>query len=434
MFIEIVDLIFVGVVLAAFFLGLRTGVAALILIRPLCDRLFESARFEVAEQAISYGAIMNVVVICAMLYNVGPIWRRVPSGLRTIWLPFLLMAFVAVLYSPVQIDGLRRFLTYVSFSGMFMLSFVVVRSERDVLFFLKVVILSSVLPVVYGLFQTASGMDWFLDYRIHSTFSHPNILAFYILIIIGTILFLLSTERIRISGRVRLVLTVYLIPLLIVLVMTKTRSAWVGSFVLFLVYGLIYDRRVLALTLVAPMLVLAVPGVSERVMDLASGYDYIGGAAVMVNSYAWRQILWESSFRYIWQQPIFGYGLNSFSFYSPAFFPIDPMEGVHAHNVYIQFLFEIGLVGLISFLWIFWRCFVWLNRYWRFDRRGLTMAATIMVVYLIVCYSDNIFEYLSVDWCFWFIFGLIFAQFARYRARGMKKYTAFGRRLSAVGP
>ena len=40
-----------------------------------------------------------------------------------------------------------------------------------------------------------------------------------------------------------------------------------------------------------------------------------------------------------------------------------------------------------------------------------------MIAYLVDCYSDNIFGYLTFDWCFWFFFGLIFAQFSQYRAR-----------------
>jgi putative inorganic carbon (hco3(-)) transporter len=428
---DILAPLFAGLACAAFFFGLRTGLAALLLIRPLCDRIFELARFDVAGHAVSYGAIMNIVVICAMIWNIGPILHRVPRGLRTAWLPFLLMALVAVSYSPVQVDGLRKFLTYVSFAGMFALSFVVIRSERDFAFFLKVVVLSSVLPVLYGMFQTTSGIDWPLDDRLQSTFSHPNIFAFYVLLVVGVIFFLLATERVRIGGHLRILLMLYLIPLLGVLIMTKTRNAWAGCLVLFLAYGVIYDWRVLILTLVLPVIALMVPGVLERLADLETGNYYIGGPAVAVNAYAWRQILWDSAFVYIWRQPILGYGLDSFPFYSPFFFPLDRTTGTYAHSVYIQFLFETGFVGLICFLWIFFLCFSSTIRYWRLDWRGLAMTATMMAVYLICCSADNIFEYLSFDWCFWFTLGAIFAQLAAYRARRVAQRRPFGHRMQA---
>jgi putative inorganic carbon (HCO3(-)) transporter len=417
MFISLAGTFLATIMVGAFFFGFRTGVVALILVRPLCDRIFESGRFDVGGQAISYGALVNIAVILALFCNLSRVWQSVPAKLRTIWLPFLILAFAAVIYSPVQLEALRKFFTYFCFFVMFSFGFAVVRSERDLLYFLKMIVLSSVPPVTYGLFQIATGLDLYEDARIQSTFSHPNIFAFFIIIIIGIILFLQCTSRLKTSGRYRLVLTVYLLPLLILLIFTKTRNAWIGCAVEFLVYGMVYDRRALVLLLLAPFVALAIPGVADRVNDLSSGNDYIGGPAINVNAYAWRTILWESSFTYIWERPIFGYGLGSFFFYSPEFFPLDRHHGADAHSVYIQTIFEMGFVGLISWSLIFGRSFVWLGRFWHFDKRGVPVVAASMVAYLIACYSDNILGYLTFDWCFWFFFGLIFAQFSQYRAR-----------------
>jgi O-antigen ligase len=426
--ITILDILFICVVAAGFALGMRLGVTAVILMRPLYDRLFEASRFDDSLHQISWGALINIVIICAVLFNINRIWRRVPLKLLATWLPFLLIAFAAVLYSPeqVQVDGFRKFLTYVTFSGMFVLAFALARSEHDVIFYLKVVLLSSVIPVLYGLFQAASRIDLYQckavectvgteDFRVQSTFSHPNIFAFYVLAIIGVVLFMLSSGRISIGGRFRLVLNGYLIPLLVALIMTKTRSAWMGCLILFLVYGLVYDKRVLILVLVAPIFALFVPAISDRVLDLLSrGYYNGGNAGANVNSLAWRMLLWRGAIGYVWQQPMFGFGLDSFHFYSPQFFPLE-LKGTFAHNVFIQFLFEMGLIGLLSFLWIFWRCYVWVIRYWQTDRRGLTMVAGILGTFLVTAASDNLFEYLSFEWCFWFSIGVIFSQQVPYR-------------------
>ena len=249
-----------------------------------------------------------------MLLYVSQIWRDLPSGLRMLWLPFPLITFVAALCSPVQVDALRKFVTYLTFAAMFMFSFMVAKSERDILHYLKLIVLSSILPVFYGLFQTVSGIDWYMDSRIESTFSHPNIFAFYILAIIGTIFFLLATDRGRMSGRLRIIISAYLIPLIALLIMTKTRSAWVGCLMLFFVYGLIYDKRALILVLAAPMLALTVPAISDRIVDLATRNDYIGGTAgANINAYAWRLLLWGNAFAYIWQRPLFGFRVEILS-------------------------------------------------------------------------------------------------------------------------
>lgn len=196
-------------ILVAFIGGVRRGAAAIIVIRPICDRLFEQARFDVAGHSLSFGAVLNFIVIGAMLLSVRRISNRDQIVLERAWVPFLLIAFVAVLYSPVQVDGFRKFLTYVSYMAIFVLPFALVKTKASAEHFFRVVILSSVLPVLYGLYQLVSGRDWYQGNRVASTFMHPNIFAFFLLAIVGTVLTLLATNRVRLSPRVRQVLGVY---------------------------------------------------------------------------------------------------------------------------------------------------------------------------------------------------------------------------------
>ncbi len=298
--------------------------------------------------------------------------------------------------------------------AMFVLPLAIVRTQATAIYFTKVIVLSSVLPVLYGLLQLVTGIDWYQGTRIASTFTHPNIFAFYLLTTIAIIVSLLASSHVTLSERSRRFLTLYLVPLLVLLIATKTRSAWAGCLVLLLVYGTIQDRRVLVLALTLPILALALPAVRDRLLALASGNEYVGWVQ-SVNPYAWRQILWQKALPLIQQQPIFGHGLYSFPYYSPSFFPLESSRGVDAHNVYMQLLFETGALGLMAYLWIFWRKFAFLFRYWDFDRRGLTMVATMVSVYLIICYSDNLLEYVSYCWCFWFTLGVICAHLSHYR-------------------
>ena len=410
----LISVAFVGLIFASFLGGLRAGVTALILIRPLCDRFFEEARFDFVGRDLSCGAILNVLVIIMMILTIPRINNRIPVTLERAWLPFLLVCLAAVLYSPVVLDGLRKFLTYVSYMSMFVLPFAMAKRGRDTLYLTKVVVLSSLGPVLYGLFQLATGFDWYLDGRIQSTFTHPNIFAFYLLTTIGIILSLLSAESVLLKRGTKQLLVLYLIPLLFMLVATKTRSAWLGCLILLLVYGVIADKRVLVLTLLLPIFALAIPAVRERLTDLAAGNEYVGWVQ-NVNAYAWRKILWQKAFAYILQKPWLGYGLYSFPYYSPSFFPLETERGVDAHNVYIQLLFETGLAGLASYLWIFWRKFVWLARCWSMDKRRLSMILAIITVYMINAYSDNLLEYVSYGWCYWFALGLVFSDLSRYR-------------------
>jgi O-antigen ligase len=94
---------------------------------------------------------------------------------------------------------------------------------------------------------------------------------------------------------------------------------------------------------------------------------------------------------------------------------LESSRGVDAHNIYIQLLFETGFVGLVSYLWIFWRKLIFLLRYWAFDWRGITMVTAMVGVYLIIGYSDNLLEYVSYCWLFWFALGLTCAHLSHYR-------------------
>jgi O-antigen ligase len=358
--------------------------------------------------------VLNLVVICAALVSLQRINNKVQIRLERAWIPFLLLMLAAAFYSPVRIDALRKFLTYVSYMGMFVLPFALVKTRKTAEQFLKLIILSSVLPVLYGLFQTVSGIDWYQGSRIESTFTHPNIFAFYLLTIAALILCLLATNRAQLSLRARRILTLYLLPLLFLLVMTKTRSAWAACLFLFLVYGLVQDKRVLVMSLALPVLALAIPGVRDRLTALGSGNQYVGWVQ-HVNPYAWREILWTKAFPLILQRPLFGHGLYSFPYYSPTFFPLESTRGVDAHNVYIQLLFETGIVGVAAYLWIFARQFLCLLRHRVTDPRGLTMAGAMLGVYLITGYSDNLLEYVSYGWCYWFVAGVVFADLSQYR-------------------
>ena len=402
------------IIMAGFIGGLRSGLTGLLLIRPICDRLFELARFDFAGKEMSYGAALNFIVIGAIVLVLYRLRTKVQVTLCRAWVPFLLVTLIASFYSPVPVDAFRKFLTYVSYMAMFVLPFVLIRTERDVLYFFRIVVYSSVAPVAYGLFQLTSGHDWYQDTRIASTFSHPNIFAFYILTTIGTILSLLLSRRFSLAKNTRRLFVYYLIPLLVMLVATKCRSAWLGCIILFTVYGIIADKRVLILTMALPLCALLIPAVRDRLIDLTTGNQYVGWVQD-VNAFAWRKLLWQKAASYIANRPLFGYGLYSFPYYSPTFFPLETERGVDAHNVYIQLLFETGVVGLLSYLLIFGRKLQFILRFWQVDRPGLAMSATMVVVYLITCYSDNLLEYVSYGWCYWFTFGIVFADLSQYR-------------------
>ncbi|MDE2181445.1 MAG: O-antigen ligase family protein [Alphaproteobacteria bacterium] len=429
---DFVGLAVTTVITAAFIRGLRPGMSALIVLRPACDRIFEAGRFHVASHDFSFGAVLNAIVIGTLILNLPRVRERVPPKLAVMWPPFLLMTLLATVYSPVPGDAFRKFLTYVTCGSIFLLAFVLIRTRADLRHYLKMILLSSLIPVLYGAYELVSRTDIYPGGRIQSTFSHPNIFAFYLLLNIGIVLFLHASRTIRARRSYLAIAAVYLVPLFLMLVMTKTRSAWVACLLLLLSYGIVYDRRVLVFALgLPPILALAIPEIRSRIMDLETGNNYVGWVQ-QVNAYAWRNLLWHDAFPWILKKPLQGWGLYSFPYYSPQFFPLERAHGVDAHNVFVQLAFETGFVGLLCYLWIYVRGLSWIALYSRYDRQAVAMVVAIVVGYLVVCWSDNLLEYISFNWAFWFSVGLMFAYMSAYRShlrmlqqtRGQRSYLA----------
>jgi O-antigen ligase len=186
--------------------------------------------------------------------------------------------------------------------------------------------------------------------------------------------------------------------------MTKTRGAWFGLAAALCLYSVSHDRRFLVLIALSPLLMF-VPAIQERLSDINTPTEFVG-EGIIVNSYAWRQLLWEGAYGWFLESPFVGYGLDSFLTFSPQFFVWEP-DGVYPHNVYVQTSFELGLIGLFFFVMIFLRLalIVWSGR--SVARQPSVLLACLIIFYLLICYSDNILYYLSFNWYYWFMVGVL---------------------------
>src|SRR5271170_432103 len=94
---------------------------------------------------------------------------------------------------------------------------------------------------------------------------------------------------------------------------------------------------------------LLIPTVKERVLTVISDKQVTNYQGI--NSMEWRLRVWQSSLPLIEERPLQGYGLTSFKPMSEQFSDIGRNNG--AHNAYIEVLFETGIIGLISFIFLF---------------------------------------------------------------------------------
>lgn len=377
-----------------------------LLFRAAGDLVFDSTKFSLGPISLGFGGLVNAFVILIAVLLVAGRPARFPRAVAQPWIVFLLVALVCVFIAPEKGEAIRSYLGFLSYFAVFLSAFYFVRTEADFKVCVKLVLLSSLLPSGYALADLLmSGLPaGFQGYRLKSTFTHPNIFAFYLTLVLCLALYALKSPRIQLGALRRSALTLYVPYLLVLLLLTQTRSAWMACFAVFGIYALMFERRYLVYLAAAPALAMLVPSVRDRVLDLGSGNEVVQYAKL--NSFAWRLQIWEYGLRWIRPENLLlGYGFGSFKFYSPTFFPFSGGVNFGAHNIYVQTLFEFGLAGLAALSWLFARLLRTLKRMARIDKLGAFVAIALVVEYMIISASDNVFSYLAFNWYFWFVVG-----------------------------
>jgi len=377
-------------------------VMLILLFRSVGDMLLESTQFGIGSVRMGIGGLINLFVILIAFMMVMEKPKAFPGRLARYWLPFVVMMSVGLVLSFEKTNALKIYLGMASNFAIFMIAIYIVRSNEDFNKAIRLVVYSSLLPTLYAFVDIALHMRGG-DFRLQSTFSHPNILAFYLTLVLVLGLYMLKSPLYNITPRGRIAICLYMPMLMVQLLLTQTRSAWLACFLVFVLYALIFKRSYLLYLFLLPLLLL-VPSVNERLMDLGQGNEVARNA--QLNSFAWRVVLWESAIGWMeTKRMLLGYGLDGFGYNVGTFFPMDRTIRWDAHNVYVQFFFDMGVVGLLCYVWLYARVLGTLRALARIDPVSGFLMLSIVIQYLIVSFSDNMFRYLVFNWYLWFIVG-----------------------------
>lgn len=392
--------------LGAVFLIDRKALLLLILLtRASLDLVLESARSSSASHALGLGAIINAVVILLTIMLVFGNPKSIPKKTLTPWIAFFLVSVYGIAVSPQVGDATRLCLAWLSNLAIFISAFYMIRSNKDFRFYMRLILWSSVIPAVYAIYDIAANFGAAGESaRLKSTFTHANIFAFYLCLVVFVGFYLIKTEKNKSSAMNNAVRAGYVLYLLALLVLTQTRSAWMACILVFAAYGVMFERRYLAYLAAAFLLSLLVPTIRDRLADLASGNELVHQAKL--NSFAWRLALWSSALE--WMSPrhyALGYGIGSFRENAPVFFNLSAGLNWDAHNVYVQWFFDMGALGLAAYLWIYARLLQFLRPLFAADRLAAFVATSMLVSYLLISLSDNMMFYLVYNWYFWFAIG-----------------------------
>ncbi|MCB9772148.1 MAG: O-antigen ligase family protein [Candidatus Omnitrophica bacterium] len=390
----------------------RNALVIIIILRPLLDQMLESTRMG-GSQGMGFGAIFNlaIIFIFVFLYFQNATQIPAPKNFLRLWVIFLIVIVPSIFYSPFVLRAIRLYLNHISYFAMAMLPFLLIKRKEDFVFWLKVFMVSFILPMIVANIDMATGGRYYnpdSGRRIMGSFTHPNILAFYLLLGVTTYFLVLRSKFIAITPKIKFWLYVGMANMLVLIVAAKTRSAWLSALMVFFIYGWLKEKKIIVILLLLCSLAALTPAVQDRVMTMmgSKGVENYEGE----NSFSWRLQAWGSAFPAIFKQPLHGYGLTSFRILSANF--SNQGEAFGAHNVYVETWFEAGIFALISYcmllfapFWIFWQ---------RMKEstdptvsRLSALLASYVATYILICISDNLAYYLVFNWYYWFFVGLI---------------------------
>lgn len=271
---------------------------------------------------------------------------------------FVAVSGLSVLSSP---DRGFSFYNYYNLVGVYVLTYLLigqnVREPGQMKSILRMACAAAVIVLLYGYYQFLFGIDissmkWVdgdafpeLRKRVFSTWENPNILAGYLDIIICLAfgLFMKCRDRER-----RILLGAFMLAAAACLAMTYARGACLVIAVILAGYGALKDRRVLAACVVVIALLFAVdPMLYERITSVFTKVD---------TSTEMRLAFWESTVAMIQDHPFLGIGWGAYWMVYPEYdFYLQGANVliVHAHNIYLNYMAEIGIPGAVAFFWFF---------------------------------------------------------------------------------
>jgi len=314
------------------------------------------------------------------------------------FLVFLGICALSLLFSADLTESLSDWLRLVSVFAVYVLTRLIFATEAKIRMALTAVMMSALIPVFLAYYQLLTGDGTVYDggqERIVGSFLHPNAFASYLLII------LIFTTAQMLEG-------VHFIPkhfmgmfmalTFVIFVLTLSRGAWIVFILAMVLMGILRYRKLLGILPLVLVGVLALPAVLARIANIFAPSHYAGGRS----AWEWRLDTWEQIGPMIQQKPWFGHGLSMVEF----------QFGVLTHNDYLRLLAEVGVVGLLAYLYL---ALSTLFRTWQDYRQSEAPIVqsfqigviAMMAAFLVREFADNTLRNAVVMIYFWIFIALV---------------------------
>lgn len=298
------------------------------------------------------------LMLCIMLsmffkYIMGESPDIKADGFDFACLAFCIALIYGVLNSFAVSSSIPIAMVYIVFVSSF---FVIRRCASDKNYMYKLIdtiIAAAFFVSLYGIYQylfvsadtTWQDVEMFesMKGRIYSTFGNPNVFGEYLLMTIPITYARLIMKNPK--GRS----AAYICSLalqLVCMVLTYSRGCWIGLVAAMGIMLMMTGRKLTSLCVIALFFVpfILPQSIIERVMSIGNTAD---------SSTSYRVFIWEGTMRMLrdfWHTGI-GIGTDAFNSVYPAY-SLNAVSAPHSHNLYLHIVVEMGIVGVLVFIWV----------------------------------------------------------------------------------
>lgn len=351
------------------------------------------------------------------------------------------LGFHLIMGSIPRMTSVRGFFKIAEWFVLFYAAAEVFRKEARLDWITRLVIISVLVMVVDGWSQMLWGADLFRGYapfypkplpRVRASFDNENAFATYLILLLPSF-FMLTTfwssqiRRLRLRVVTRIGLFFVFLLMVGCLVLTRTRSAWIGFVTgLGVLAWLYHHKRRIALALASGILaIFLLPDVMNLYNLRHANPDHPVPRDEVIYNYTLRDLqermtLWERAVVIFQDHFWLGSGLNSYAVISRRYgeYELDGFEGryPYAHNSYLQLAAELGILGFAAFLALIFKMLFFLMNRARvaIDSKSETGVFYLGILggvigFLVTAFFDNDFYAMQRVDLFWVMSGLAFA-------------------------
>lgn len=286
---------------------------------------------------------------------------------------------------------------------------------------------SAALIVLDTYVQGVRGVDFLRNHswmRARAGFGTANDFGGWLIVMIPLLTgFLMSKSKEWMFWSGRAIVGVLILFLLVCLLFTYSRGAWVGLFI-GLLSGACYvfwkipaKNKLLTLSISAIVILIFIiifPHIRSDIcligsQQFKSGETFSNRVKVLGNSWSVRIQLWKEAVCIIKDHPLLGTGLNTYDRVVQSYKTFYK-GGAYAHNSFLQMAAETGILGLLSFLWVLFEYFrAGFNDLRQTSNSLILGLMTGILAFLVQSFVDTNLYALQLVVLFWFILGLTFA-------------------------